>query len=72
MVRFKWNEDIMDKESWTPEAIKSQLDEKELESIYRMSKDKDLHNNLAESLFPWVFGHSQVKKGKLLIKYVSN
>nr|XP_039262507.1 DNA replication licensing factor MCM6-like [Styela clava] len=50
----------------TIETIKNQMTESEWEKIYQMSCDKNLYNNLCQSLFPTIHGNDEVKRGTLL------
>lgn len=50
----------------TIETIKNQMTEAEWEKIYQMSCDKNLYNNLCQSLFPTIHGNDEIKRGVLL------
>lgn len=50
----------------TAEDMKNQMTAEEWDKIYVMSKDKNLYQNLINSLFPSVYGNDEVKRGILL------
>ncbi len=56
-------------EEATPEAIKERMTEKEWDTIYQMSQDKDLYQKLIGSLFPTIHGNDEVKRGLLLMLF---
>lgn len=51
-------------EEITPELMRKNMTEAEWAKIYEMNKDRNLFQNLINSLFPSVHGNDQVKKGK--------
>lgn len=53
----------------TAENLKKQMTPQEWEKIYNMSQDKNLYNNLLNSLFPTVHGHEEIKRGILLMLF---
>lgn len=50
----------------TAEDMKRQMTSVEWDKVYAMSKDKNLYNNLINSLFPSIYGNDEVKKGVML------
>lgn len=48
----------MNEEEMTAEMIKKQMTEEEWQTVYDMSQDKHLYNNLCSSLFPTIHGQS--------------
>ena len=40
----------------TEEAIRAQVSDRDLRKIYEMSKDRNLYQNLATSMFPTIHG----------------
>lgn len=50
----------------TAEDMKKQMTEEEWKKVYAMTKDKNLYQNLINSLFPSIYGNDEVKKGVLL------
>lgn len=48
------------------EDLKRHMTEQEWTKIYEMSRDKNLYQNLINSLFPSIYGNDEVKKGVLL------
>ncbi|XP_046846761.1 DNA replication licensing factor MCM6-like [Xenia sp. Carnegie-2017] len=53
----------------TAETIKKQMTEHEWETIYNMTKDKNLYQNLINSIFPTIHGNDEVKRGILLMLF---
>lgn len=53
----------------TPEVMKQQMTEGEWKHMYEMSHDKNLYNNLINSLFPSIYGNEEIKKGILLMLF---
>ncbi|XP_002733704.1 zygotic DNA replication licensing factor mcm6-B [Saccoglossus kowalevskii] len=53
----------------TAESIKKQMTEQEWQKIYEMSRDKNLYQNLIQSLFPTIHGNDEVKRGILLMLF---
>ncbi|XP_057657866.1 DNA replication licensing factor Mcm6 [Diorhabda carinulata] len=53
----------------TPEIMKQQMTEGEWTHMYEMSHDKNLYNNMINSLFPSIHGNEEVKKGILLMLF---
>lgn len=47
--------------------MKKHMTVAEWNKIYEMSKDKNIRDNLINSLFPSIHGNDQVKKGDLLV-----
>uniref|UniRef100_A0A0A9X784 DNA replication licensing factor MCM6 n=1 Tax=Lygus hesperus TaxID=30085 RepID=A0A0A9X784_LYGHE len=56
-------------EDVTPEMMRKNMTDAEWSKIYEMNQDKNLYNNLINSLFPSVHGCDQVKKGILLMLF---
>merc|ERR1711962_1060467 len=50
-------------------AMKEKMKPQEWESVYKMSQDKNLYNNLISSLFPTIHGNEEVKRGILLMLF---
>lgn len=50
----------------TAEDMKNQMTDAEWNKVYEMSKDRNLYQNLINSLFPSVYGNDEVKRGILL------
>lgn len=50
-------------EEITPELMRKNMTEAEWSKIYDMNKDKNLYQNLINSLFPSIHGNDQIKKG---------
>ena len=44
----------------TAEDIKKSMSNEEWETVYMMSKDKNLYHNLIQSMFPTIFGNDEV------------
>ncbi|KAJ8917378.1 hypothetical protein NQ315_002402 [Exocentrus adspersus] len=53
----------------TPEIMKQQMTEGEWKHMYEMSRDKNLYQNMINSLFPSIHGNDEVKKGILLMLF---
>eukprot|EP00088_Acartia_fossae_P023653 TRINITY_DN2467_c0_g1_i13.p1 TRINITY_DN2467_c0_g1~~TRINITY_DN2467_c0_g1_i13.p1 ORF type:complete len:815 (-),score=325.70 TRINITY_DN2467_c0_g1_i13:527-2971(-) len=53
----------------TADDLKRQMTNQEWESIYKMSKDKNIYQNLIQSLFPTIHGNDEVKRGILLMLF---
>lgn len=53
----------------TEEAIRAQVSDRDLRKIYEMSKDRNLYQNLATSMFPTIHGSDEIKKGVLLMLF---
>lgn len=53
----------------TPEVMKKQMSEGQWKDLYDMSHDKNLYNNLINSLFPSIHGNDEVKRGILLMLF---
>lgn len=51
----------------TAEAFQKSMTQDEWEKVYNMSKDKDLYQNLIQSLFPTIYGNDEIKRGILLM-----
>lgn len=66
-VRFGGAELPMDE--ITAEDMKKQMTDGEWNKVYEMSKDKNLYQNLINSLFPSVYGNDEVKRGVLLQQF---
>lgn len=45
------------------ELMKKHMSDAEWDKIYEMSRDRNLYNNLINSLFPSIHGNDQIKKG---------
>ncbi|KAJ6648319.1 DNA replication licensing factor Mcm6 [Pseudolycoriella hygida] len=50
----------------TAEDMKNQMTDAEWNKVYEMSKDRNLYQNLINSLFPSVYGNDEIKRGILL------
>jgi len=53
----------------TAAAMKEKMKPEEWESVYKMSQDKNLYNNLISSLFPTIHGNDEVKRGIALMLF---
>jgi len=53
----------------TAEEMKKSMTEEEWEMVYTMSKDKNLYQNLIQSLFPTIYGNEEIKRGILLMLF---
>ncbi|KAK4882004.1 hypothetical protein RN001_005323 [Aquatica leii] len=53
----------------TPELMKQQMTEGEWRHMYEKSKDRNLYQNLINSLFPSIHGNDEVKRGILLMLF---
>jgi len=51
------------------EEMKKAMTNEEWEVIYKMSKDKNLYQNLIQSLFPTIHGNDEVKRGIMLMMF---
>jgi DNA replication licensing factor MCM6 len=47
----------------TPELMRKQMSDADWNKIFEMSRDKNLYQNLINSLFPSIHGNDEVKKG---------
>lgn len=61
--------DDLQSEDITPQAIKERMTPAEWNTIYKMSQDKSLYQNLITSLFPTIHGNEEVKRGILLMMF---
>ena len=52
--------DDLQSEDITPQAIKERMTPAEWNTIYKMSQDKSLYQNLITSLFPTIHGNEEV------------
>merc|ERR1719394_448891 len=50
-------------------AMKEKMQPQEWESVYKMSQDKNLYNNLISSLFPTIHGNDEVRRGITLMLF---
>ncbi|XP_018568170.1 DNA replication licensing factor Mcm6 [Anoplophora glabripennis] len=53
----------------TPEIMKQQMTDGEWKHMYEMSHDRNLYQNMINSLFPSIHGNDEVKKGILLMLF---
>ncbi|XP_039292443.1 DNA replication licensing factor Mcm6-like [Nilaparvata lugens] len=53
----------------TPEVMRHNMSDAEWSKIFEMNRDKNLYNNLINSLFPSIHGNDQVKKGVTLMLF---
>jgi DNA replication licensing factor MCM6 len=53
----------------TAAAMKEKMKAEEWESVYKMSQDKNLYNNIITSLFPTIHGNDEVKRGITLMLF---
>jgi DNA replication licensing factor MCM6 len=53
----------------TPEVMRQQMTEGEWNHMYEMSHDRNLYQNLINSLFPSIHGNEEVKRGILLMLF---
>lgn len=51
------------------DKLKQTMTDQEWIKIYEMSQDKNLFNNLCQSLFPMIYGNDEIKKGILLMLF---
>ncbi len=51
------------------EKLKQSMSDQEWMKIYEMSQDKNLINNLSQSLFPTIYGNEEIKKGIILMLF---
>jgi len=56
-------------EEASPESIKERMTQREWDTVYQMSQDKELYNKLISSLFPTIHGNDEVKRGVLLMLF---
>ena len=56
-------------EEITAEVIKNSMSDSEWEKVYKMSKDKNLYQNLITSMFPTIHGNDEVKRGIMLMLF---
>lgn len=56
-------------EDLTMDKLKQSMSDQEWLKIYEMSNDKNLVNNLCQSLFPTIYGNEEIKKGILLMLF---
>lgn len=56
-------------EEVAPQTIKERVSPAEWNTIYKMSQDKSLYQNLITSLFPTIHGNDEVKRGILLMLF---
>lgn len=59
----------LDGDDVTAETIKKQMTDQEWQKIYQMSKDKNLYQNMINSIFPTIHGNDEVKRGVLLMLF---
>ncbi len=50
-------------EEMSAELMKKHMSDAEWDKVYEMSRDRNLYNNLINSLFPSIHGNDQIKKG---------
>jgi len=53
----------------TADDLKKQMTNQEWETIYKMAKDKNIYQNMIQSLFPSIHGNDEVKRGILLMLF---
>ena len=58
------NDEVVDMDS-----IAKQVSNIDLQKIYEMTRDRNLYQNLASSLFPTIHGSDEIKKGILLMLF---
>lgn len=51
------------------DKLKATMTDQEWIKIYEMSQDKNLFNNLTQSLFPMIYGNDEIKKGIMLMLF---
>lgn len=56
-------------EDMTAESLRKQMSVSEWEKVYSMSQDKNLYQNLINSLFPTIHGNDEIKRGILLMLF---
>merc|ERR1712168_690204 len=56
-------------EEASPQTIKERMSPAEWNTIYKMSQDRSLYQNLINSLFPTIHGNEEVKRGILLMLF---
>ncbi|XP_048579997.1 zygotic DNA replication licensing factor mcm6-A [Nematostella vectensis] len=59
----------LDGDDMTAEGIKKQMTPQEWQKIYEMSRDKNLYQNIINSIFPTIHGNDEVKRGVLLMLF---
>ncbi|KAJ9596650.1 hypothetical protein L9F63_012347, partial [Diploptera punctata] len=65
--RFGAGELLM--EEVTAEMMKQQMTDSEWNKVYDMSRDRNLYQNLVDSLFPSIHGNDEVKRGIILMLF---
>ncbi|PSN32621.1 DNA replication licensing factor Mcm6 [Blattella germanica] len=65
--RFGGGELLM--EEVTAEMMKQQMTDAEWNKVYEMSRDRNLYQNLVDSLFPSIHGNDEVKRGIILMLF---
>ncbi|XP_069674815.1 DNA replication licensing factor Mcm6 [Periplaneta americana] len=65
--RFGGGELLM--EEVTAEMMKQQMTDAEWNKVYEMSRDRNLYQNLVDSLFPSIHGNDEVKRGIVLMLF---
>ena len=53
----------------TAEDLKKSMTNEEWETVYKMSQDKNLYQNLIQSMFPTIHGNDEVKRGIMLMLF---
>jgi len=61
--------DTDNSEEASPQTIKERMSPAEWNTIYKMSQDRNLYQNLINSLFPTIHGNEEVKRGVLLMLF---
>ncbi|KAJ9588558.1 hypothetical protein L9F63_028141 [Diploptera punctata] len=56
-------------EEVTAEMMKQQMTDSEWNKVYDMSRDRNLYQNLVDSLFPSIHGNDEVKRGIILMLF---
>jgi len=51
------------------EEMQSKMSPEEWESVYKMTQDKNVYNNIINSLFPTIHGNDEVKRGIALMLF---
>ena len=59
----------MNTEGMTAQMFREQLSDNEWGSVFKMSQDRNLYQNLITSLFPTIHGNDEVKRGALLMLF---
>ncbi|XP_075220927.1 minichromosome maintenance 6 isoform X2 [Lycorma delicatula] len=67
--RFGGNNAEMLMTNVTPEVMRQNMTEAEWAKIFEMNRDRNLYQNLINSLFPSIHGNDQVKKGITLMLF---